>query len=415
MQIASRKTKILAFLSSIAPGLFLLGYNIGTGSVTTMAVSGAKYGMQLSWALLLSCVFTYFLIIVFGKYSIVTGNTALFSFKKFFGKPVAIFILVSLLFSELASCAGVMGVVTQVIQEWSRPMTPSGNGIPPLASAIFFGGILFFLIWNGKYSFFEKVLAVFVGLMALCFVMTLFITSPDPVEYIKGLVPSLPDEKNAFLIVSGMVGTTMGGILYVVRSILVSEKNWKIKDLKLEKRDAAISAIMMFVLSLAVMACASGTLKPKGLEVNNAIDMVLLMEPIAGKFAASMFVFGIVSAGISSLFPILLLAPWLLADYQGNPRNLKSPSSRALVLIGILVSFTVPVFGGRPVFVMIASQSLTVIATPIVLILITILMNKKNLLGKYSFTLPQNLLIGTIILFTSFIAIMGIIGLTGEV
>ena len=71
------KGKIALLVSSIAPGLFLLGYNIGTGSVTTMAASGAKYGLSLSWALLLSCVFTYFLIISFGKFTIVSGKTVL--------------------------------------------------------------------------------------------------------------------------------------------------------------------------------------------------------------------------------------------------------------------------------------------------------------------------------------------------
>ena len=32
--------RISLFLSSIGPGLFLIGYNIGTGSVTTMAKAG---------------------------------------------------------------------------------------------------------------------------------------------------------------------------------------------------------------------------------------------------------------------------------------------------------------------------------------------------------------------------------------
>ncbi len=51
--------KIAAFISTIGPGIFLIGYNIGTGSVTTMAVSGSSYGMTLIWPLLLSCLFTF--------------------------------------------------------------------------------------------------------------------------------------------------------------------------------------------------------------------------------------------------------------------------------------------------------------------------------------------------------------------
>jgi len=40
--IKKTKNRILAALSLIGPGLFLIGYNIGTGSVTTMAKAGAE-------------------------------------------------------------------------------------------------------------------------------------------------------------------------------------------------------------------------------------------------------------------------------------------------------------------------------------------------------------------------------------
>ena len=50
------------FIASILPGIFLIGYNIGTGSITSMSKSGANFGMDLLWAVLLSCLITYYLI-----------------------------------------------------------------------------------------------------------------------------------------------------------------------------------------------------------------------------------------------------------------------------------------------------------------------------------------------------------------
>ncbi|MCK4747809.1 MAG: Nramp family divalent metal transporter, partial [Bacteroidales bacterium] len=215
------------FLASIAPGLFLIGYNIGTGSITTMAASGAAYGLTLIWPLLLSCVFTYFLIMLFGRYTSITGLTILTSFRKYFGVGVAAFVLATLLISEWISCMGVMGVVTQVVQEWSKPLTQSGNGFSPIITALIFGVLLYYLFWNGQHRIFEKVLAIFVGIMGLCFILTMFMVIPDPDEVIKGLIPSIPNDPDVLLIMAGMVGTTMGAILYVVRSILVQEKGWK--------------------------------------------------------------------------------------------------------------------------------------------------------------------------------------------
>ena len=69
-------------LKNFGPAFFIIGYVVGTGSVTSMVVSGAKYGLSLSWALLLSCFFTYFLLISISKLTIVSGETLMFNFKK---------------------------------------------------------------------------------------------------------------------------------------------------------------------------------------------------------------------------------------------------------------------------------------------------------------------------------------------
>ncbi|MFO7932986.1 MAG: Nramp family divalent metal transporter [Bacteroidales bacterium] len=407
--------KIGIFIVSIAPGLFLIGYNIGTGSITTMASSGAAYGMSLTWPLLLSCIFTFFLIMLFGRYTAVTGQTILTSFRTSYGTGITAFVLVSLLVSEWMSCMGVMGVVTQVVQEWSRPLTRSGNGFSPVITATLFGALLYYLFWNGKHRIFEKVLAVFVGIMGLSFILTMFMVIPDAGEVIGGLIPSVPEDSDAMLITAGIVGTTMGAILYVVRSILVQEKGWGVDDLKAERRDALISVSMMFILSVAVMAAAAGTLHPLGLKVDNAIDMVRLMEPLAGRFAVSIFVGGIVAAGLSSLFPIILLAPWLFADFNNKPRRMRSTSSRLLVLFGVVLGLVVPVFGGRPVLVMIISQALITVVSPLVLLLMMILYNRRSVMGGHTASLSHNITLGVILLFSFSMAAAGIIGIAGQI
>ena len=75
--------KMLALVLAFGPGIFAIGYTIGTGSVTSMIVAGSRFGMQLLWVLLLSCFFSGVLIYVFGKFALFTGDTALFA-KCFF-------------------------------------------------------------------------------------------------------------------------------------------------------------------------------------------------------------------------------------------------------------------------------------------------------------------------------------------
>jgi manganese transport protein len=199
-----------------------------------------------------------------------------------------------------------------------------------------------------------------------------------------------------------------------VRSILVQEKGWGSSDIKSERRDAIVSVSMMFILSVAVMGAAAGTLHPAGLKVDNAIDMVKLMEPLAGRFAISIFVGGIVAAGLSSLFPIVLLAPWLFADFNNKPRDMKSKSSRLLVLFGVLLGLVVPIFGGRPVMVMIISQAMAAIVTPLVLALMLYIYNKKSIMGTNTLGTGSNISFGLVLLFTIAMAAAGLIGIAGH-
>lgn len=403
--------KIGIFLASIGPGLFLVGYNIGTGSITTMASAGASHGMALTWAVLISCVFTYLLIVAFGRYTIISGESSLQSFKNHFGKGWSLFVLISLIFTEMVSSIGVMAIVTDVVREWSVPLTDSGEGFSTIILTLIFAGILVFFLFNGKYSFIEKILTVFVTLMGISFILTAVMVIPDASAVIKGLIPSIPDEANAGLLVAGMIGTTMGGVIFVTRSITVKEKKWKIGDLKLEKRDALISSGLMFVLSIVIMAAAAGTLHPLGLHVENATDMVKLLEPLAGRFAISIFVTGIVCAGLSSLFPHYMLVPLLLADYNNIEFNLKDWRMRGIVIFYALLGLVVPIFGGRPVLVLIISQALTLLVTPVILILMMILQNRKDIMGEYKAKVGFNINMTVMTLFTLFMSIVGIIGI----
>ena len=56
--------KLIAIILGFGPGIFAIGYTIGTGSVTSMIVAGSKFGMQLLWVLLLSCIFSGVLIML---------------------------------------------------------------------------------------------------------------------------------------------------------------------------------------------------------------------------------------------------------------------------------------------------------------------------------------------------------------
>lgn len=402
--------KIIIGLSAIGPGLFLIGYNIGTGSVTTMAKVGAEHGMTLTWALVLSCIFTYILMVAYGKTTLVTGKTALFNIKNNFGygKVLAIYILVALIIGELLSLMGIFGIVADLLQEASRLLW-GGTGLSTFWITFFLIVALYGLLWKGRYQSFEKILIFFVILMALSFIAVFFMVKPSITPIITGLKPSIPDTPGSFRLIAAIAGTTCSAAVFIMRSTVVAEKGWTIKNLKNEKKDAAVSASMMFFLSFIIMAVSAGTLHVMGMKMDNTIEMISLFEPIGGKFAAFILILGITGAGISTVFPIILIAPWLISDYTGRERNIHSPMYRILGLIGILFGFGSQFIATTPPLLMVFAQAFQALILPAVAIPVLILINRKTLMKENLAGPKLNIgLIGVVLfsLVTAYLAIV---------
>lgn len=379
--------KILLGLAAVGPGLFLIGYNIGTGSVVTMAKAGAEHGMSLFWTLALSCIFTYVLMVAYGKVTIVTGETALTTYKRHFqryqlGRILALYVLATLIIGELLALMGIMGIVTELLQEGSR-LIWGGTGFSVFWITVVLVIGLYVLLWNGQYKMFEKILTVFVILMAVSFVMVFFMVKPDLSAIVRGLVPSIPRTPGVMRLIAAMTGTTVSAALFIVRSTVVAEKGWKIEDLKTEKTDALVSATMMLFLSGVIMAVAAGTLHVMGLKLDNTVDLIHLFEPIGGKLAAFVLIIGISAAGISTVFPIILIAPWLIADYTGRPRDVQSPMFRILGFIGLMFAFVMVFLEQRPPAVMIFSQAFQAMILPAIVLPIIVLINRPQVMKKY--------------------------------
>ena len=408
------KNKLAAALALFLPGIFLLGFNLGTGSVTAMAKAGAEYGMTLLWTIVASCLCTFFMINLYGRYTLVTGETALQAFKKHIHPAVGIYFIAALTLGVAGSVMGVMGIVADICFEWSKTFVT--GGIAPIWFAAFFSALVFFIFWNGKTEFFERSLAVIVAVMSACFLVNFFIMMPPPVDIIKGLLPSVPEVNgNAgagpLLVIASMVGTTVFSGLFIIRTTLVKEAGWTLKDARTQRNDAVFAVGMMFLISASIMAAAAGTLHAEGLGLSKASQMIELLEPLAGPLATSLFAIGIIAAGVSSQFPNVLMLPWLLCDYNETQRDMTLPKYRIMVFVISLLGLVVPFFGARPVLVMIVSQAFNAVILPMTVACIFYLANRKDLMGEHSNKVIANIFLTAILLFslfTSFIALKGV-------
>lgn len=408
--------KIIAIILGFGPGIFAIGYTIGTGSVTSMIVAGSTYGMQLLWVLLLSCLFSGVLMFAYGNYALISGETALYGFKKHIkgGKVLAILIIIGISFGQWNSLMGILGISANIIFEllaiYYQQLVPYKYETV-LITAILIIGIFYALMLVGKYTFFEKILVIFVTFMGLSFIISLFYVQPLPIEVVKGLIPSIPKIPGGQMMVAAFVGTTMAAATFLSRPLFVKGKGWTIENLKQQKNDSITAAILVFIISGSVMAVASGALFHEGKVVTQVLDMANTLEPVAGKFALTIFFFGTLSAGLSSIFPCLLIAPLLVADYQSGELDTNSRQFRIITFIACLVALIVPIFGANPIEMQILSQVFNVFVLPLVVFCIILMVNNKKVMKEYKTSLWVNIGLFAALFFSCVISYNGIMAL----
>ena len=392
----------MKFLLSFGPGIFAIGYTIGTGSVTSMIVAGNNFGMDLLWVLFLSCLFSGVLIYVSGSYYLSTGETALFSIKKHlpYGKVIAIAIIIMVGIGQWNSLIGILGITSNVIYEilyLNFPSLAEYKYWVVLSLAILIIGIFYSLLIKGNYNIFEKVLALFVTMMGLSFVISLFFVYPLPSEVILGLVPKIPEVKGAGILIAAFVGTTMAAATFLSRPLFVQGKGWTKKDFKTQRNDSIVAALLIFGISGSIMAVASASLYGNGHEINHVLDMSRTLEPSAGKFAVSIFFAGTLSAGLSSIFPCLMIVPLMLGDYNSGKLDVTSKRFKIITGVASVLALTVPIFGFNPIKGQIITQVFNVFGLPLVIISLLFLWNRKNV------SLPDNRTITNIIMLAAFV------------
>jgi Mn2+/Fe2+ NRAMP family transporter len=182
------------------------------------------------------------------------------------------------------------------------------------------------------------------------------------------------------------------------------------KDQRKQRNDVILSVAMMFIISGTIMAAAAGTLYAGGLGLSKASQMIELLEPLAGRLATSIFAVGIISAGVSSQLPNVLMLPWLLCDYNKSERHMALPRYRIMVLLISLLGLVVPIFDAPPVFVMILSQAFNSVILPITVACILYLGNRKDIMGNHKNGLLTNIVLVAILIFSFVNTSMGIKG-----
>jgi len=406
------------WLGALMPGIFLIGYNIGTGSVTAMSKAGANYGMGMLWAVLISCLITWYLINFFSRFTMASGMTAMEAFRRHIHPVYAWALWAGLSAIILSALMGMLGLLVDVVavscrEAWGWQINRQVAGVAVAALTL---GLISF----GNTKRFEAMLGVMVALMGLAFCFSAVRFFPGTDAVLRGFVPKLPSvapdsDSGPYVILASMVGTTVSVFAFLIRSGQMKDHNWTMREWKAQRRDALTSATMMFVLSAAVLMTAAGTLHKQNMKMNNIAEVLPMLHPMFGGAALLLFTAGVLSAGMSSHMPNMMIIPWLTQDTLGKPRCTRT--TRAAYALGLLtlVSVLGVILKAKPVFVMLLSQAGISVVMPMALLGLMWLSAKKSLVGEHRPRAVEWVLLAAIAAFQIFVSVLAVHGLIKDV
>ncbi|WP_271764867.1 Nramp family divalent metal transporter [Aquimarina algiphila] len=391
------------WFSNIGPGTLVTAAFIGPGTVTVCTIAGVKFGYTLLWALGLSIIACMVLQEMAARLGVVTQNGLSEVLKSQFDnkivKSILLGIIISAIFIGNAAyeagniSGGVLGLST-IIE--SPNISLAGFTFNYLSWII--GVLAFVVLYIGNYKILERSLIVLVLFMSLAFIITAIVTKPDISLVVKGFVPNFSSEK--LFTVIGLVGTTVVPYNLFLHASVVKEKWNTPEELPLARKDTIIAISAGGLVSMAIIIAGAAILSN---EVNNAADLAKSLEPVFGPAAKYVLSLGLFAAGITSAITAPLAAAYVVKGCLGWQGGLKSKQFRSVWMFILFLGVVFSSLGIKPIKIIQFAQVANGLLLPVIAGFLLWVMNKKNILGKYTNSKVQNAIGFLIVLIAAFL------------
>ncbi|HEY7621172.1 MAG TPA: divalent metal cation transporter [Solirubrobacteraceae bacterium] len=380
-----RASAPLALLAVLGPGLLAGLSDDDPAGVTTYSILGADYGYRLLWVLLLSTVALILFHELGARMGIVTGQGLAGLIRQRYGVRTAAGGLLALVMANVGTmCAELAGVAAAlelagVTRYLSVPLAALGVSL---------------LVLRGSFKRVEHVLlalsAVFVA-----YIVSGLLAHPDWGAAAHGLfVPSLPGSREALLAATATVGTTLApwGLAFIQSYAI--DKRLTPADLRLERVDVAVGAVLTGVIGLFIIVACAETLHAEGRSIDDARDAATALAPLAGSLASTLFGAGLLGAALLAAAVLPLSTAYSVSEAFGYEAGLDDSFAQARIfyltfVAVVVVAVAVVLVPGAPLIpILFLSQALNAILLLPLLVLSYGIATDRVLMGDHALSGP---------------------------
>ncbi|HWA93256.1 MAG TPA: Nramp family divalent metal transporter [Terracidiphilus sp.] len=379
------RIRILLFLAVLGPGFITANVDNDSGGILTYSQAGAQYGYTLLWMMI---PITLALIVtqeMCARMGVVTGKGLSDLIREEFGLRLTFFLMVGLVIVNYTN------VVTEFIGiAGSLQLFHVSRFISVPICAI----LVWLLIVRGNYKTTEKIFLV-ASVVYIAYIFAGVLSQPSWHDAIKATI-TLPKSSvwrdKAYLYMAiGIVGTTIAPWMQFYLQSSIVEKGIRVKDYTASRLDVVVGSFFTDIVAWFIVVACAATLYVHGMgEIKVASDAAEAMRPLAGDYAFILFAFGLFNASLFAASILPLSTAYTVCEGMGFESGVDKSFKEAPLFYWL---YTLLIVGGAVTVLIlpasqlinfaVLSQVLNGVLLPVVIILMLLLINRRDLMGEH--------------------------------
>ena len=379
------RIRIMLFLAVLGPGFITANVDNDSGGILTYSQAGAQYGYTLLWTII---PITIALIVVqemCARMGVVTGKGLSDLIREEFGLRLTVVLMVLLVVVNYTN------VVTEFI---GIAGSMHLFHVTKFISVPFCAFLVWYMVVRGSYKSTEKIFII----ASLVYISNIFagvLSQPSWHDALWATVKlpqkSVWSEKAYMYMAIGVVGTTIAPWMQFYLQSSIVEKGIRVKDYAASRLDVIVGSLFTDIVAWFIIVACAATLFVHGMgAIQTAADAAEAMRPLAGDYAFILFAFGLFNASLfaASILPIstaYTVCEGLGVESGVDKRFKEAPFFYWLYTLLIVCGAATVLFlpDAQLINVAILSQVLNGVLLPVVIILMLLLINRKDLMGEY--------------------------------
>ena len=196
------------------------------------------------------------------------------------------------------------------------------------------------------------------------------------------------------------MGTTLApwGLAFI-QSYAV-DKRLHVKDLRYERIDVVVGAVLTGVIGFFVVVACAATLHVDGVSIDDAGDAARALEPLAGGLASTLFALGFLGAALLAAAIVPLSTAYSISETLGRKADLDDSFAEArsfYLTFGavVAVAAVLVLIPGAPLIpILFLSQALNAVLLLVLLPFMRSLGKDRELMGEYALGRAERLVTG---------------------